>query len=88
MSLCHTEGLNAWDIIQESEKRTEQYTVIESSNEIFTNFLQRSTKAVNRTTTDSEVRQRLIHHLAFKMLVCNSKRYLGPKRPVEYLWKN
>ena len=78
LPLCHTEGLNVWDRIQEVGKRIELYIrVRQGQREPFSDFLQRLTKTVQIGVTDPEARGVLIESLAFENANLDAKIYLG-----------
>ena len=65
--LCCTAALNAWDGIEEVEKKIESFTmVIQSPKETFMDFLPRLTSAINRTILNSVVTQTRIQSLGFE----------------------
>ena len=67
LALCHAAALNAWDRTEEVGKKIESLAeVIQGPKEIFTDFLQRLTSAVNRIMPNSEARQIIIDSLTFK----------------------
>lgn len=60
-------ALNAWDKVEESEKRSESFAkIVQGPKEASSDFLQNLTSAVNKIVSDSEVRQILIESLAFE----------------------
>ena len=65
--LCSTAALNAWDRIQELEKRIESYIRAKhDQREPFTDILERLTKAVQLGVTDPEARFVLIESFVFE----------------------
>lgn len=60
-------------------KRTESYTKVrQGSKELFSDLLQRLTKAVHIGVSDPEARRVLIESLAFKNANLGCKKTLGP----------
>ena len=71
--------LNAWDRIQEIEKRTELYTRFkQGQRDLFSDFLQRLPKAIHKGVPDPEDRQVVMKFLAFENSNIECKKILMP----------
>lgn len=72
----HTIALNAWDKL-EQQWWAESFTKItQCLKESFTDFSQKLTIALNRTTSDPSAREILIESLAFESGMLNTKKLL------------
>ena len=78
LSLYSTAALNSWDMIQKPRKITEPYIrAKQGQRELFTDFLQRLTKAVQLGMTDPEARLVLIESLTFENVNLECTKILG-----------